>query len=218
MPENPVPSPARILHLSASPRGREGASHRLSDHVVAHLLARHPGAELRLRLLGEEMGHVDGEYALALANKTEDPGKRGSLGWSERLIEELAWAGVLVIATPMHNLTVPSSLKAWIDHVVRIKRTMVSTPQGKVGLLPDRPVYLVISSGGWRTGEHARQPDFIEPYLRAVLGMVGLASVTVFSLEGTSFPDRQAAAQEQARAAVDRHFAAAGTTPQASAG
>lgn len=211
MPMNQPPSQPRItiLHLSASPQGEQGASHELSSHVVARLLARHPGAEVRLRMLAEGPGlaHVDADYARALANKTADPGSDGSLGWSEQLIDELTQADLIVIGTPMHNLTVPSTLKAWIDHVVRINRTMLSTPKGKIGTLAERPVYLAISSGGWRTGERARQPDFIEPYLRTVLAMMGLTSVTVFSLEGTSIAGEQDAARSRAWASVDGHFA-----------
>ena len=86
----------------------------------------------------------------------------------------------------MHNYTVPSVLKSWLDHVVRIGITFNSTPEGKVGTLPDRPVYIAVSSGGWRTGEHARQPDFLEPYLRAILGTIGLKQLHFFSLQATS--------------------------------
>ena len=88
----------------------------------------------------------------------------------------------------MHNYTVPAVLKAWIDQVVRIRRSFSSTPAGKVGLLHDRPVFLVVASGGWfsrpsPTGAPA-QPDFLTPYLRAALGTIGLTDVTVIVLEG----------------------------------
>lgn len=197
-----------ILHITASPRGGQANSHLLSSRVVERLLARHPGASVTLRALDEDaLEHVDAEYALALGSGVDQPGEYGALGRSERLIAELVRADILVIGTPMHNLTVPSTLKAWIDHVVRMHRTMRPSPQGKVGNLPDRPVYIAIASGGWRTGERARQPDFLEPYLRAVLPMIGLKDITVFSMEGMSLgAERAAQAREEALAAVDRHF------------
>lgn len=118
-----------------------------------------------------------------------------------------------MIGTPVHNLTVPALLKAWIDNVVRIHRTVCPTPQDKVGMLPDRPVYIAVTSGGWRTGPRARNPDFFEPYLRAVLGMVGLRDLRFFSMEGTALGRQRAAlAQAKAFAAVNDHFKALPTT------
>jgi FMN-dependent NADH-azoreductase len=107
---------------------------------------------------------------------------------SEALIQELEAADAVVIATPMHNYTVPAVLKAWIDQIVRIHRTFRSTPAGKVGLLRDRPVFVVAASGGWFTGPSPNgapaQPDFLTPYLRAALATIGLMEVNVIALEG----------------------------------
>jgi FMN-dependent NADH-azoreductase len=107
---------------------------------------------------------------------------------SEELIRELESADCVVIATPMHNFTVPSTLKAWIDHVVRVRRTFIATPDGYVGLLRDRPVFVAVSSGGRYSGPRARQPDFLTPYLRACLGTIGLRDLIFFAVEGTALP------------------------------
>ena len=104
---------------------------------------------------------------------------------SEELIQELESSDIVVIGTPMHNFTVPSSLKAWIDHIVRVRRTFNVSPEGKVGTLRDRPVFVAISSGGRFSGERARQPDFLTPYLKAILGTIGLHDLTFFSVQGT---------------------------------
>lgn len=203
-----------ILHISASPRGAQAASRALSNHVVERLLARHPGAGVTLRELagGEDepaLPHIDAAYALALSSAANEPGFDGAQLRSDGLIEELVRADIVVIGTPMHNLTVPSTLKSWIDHVVRLNRTMRPTPEGKVGNLHDRPVYLALASGGIRTGERARQPDFLEPYLRAILAMIGLKDVTVFSAEGQALgAERAAEGRARAWAEVERHFGA----------
>lgn len=202
-----------ILHLSASPRGIEGESHRLSEHVVTCLRALHPQARVTERALyGTALVPIDAGYADALANSapgSESTTRSDALAQSDELIGELEDANVLVIATPVHNLTVPAVLKAWIDAVVRMHRTILPTPQGKVGMLTDRPVYIAVTSGGWRTGPKARNPDFFEPYLRAVLGMLGLRDLRFFSMEGTALGrERAALAQREAHAAVDGHFAA----------
>ena len=205
----------KILHISASPRGLESDSHRLSLRILQRLRALHPGASLAERMLWrDEPLQVDAAYAHALSAGGAAPsapsGHGAALARSDLLIRELEAAHAVVIAAPLHNLTVPSALEAWLDHVVRAHRTKRLTPQAKVGMLPDCPVYVAVSSGGWRTGARARNPDFFEPYLRAVLAMIGLRSLTLFSLEGTALgPDRAAPAQQEVHDAVDAHFAAA---------
>lgn len=93
---------------------------------------------------------LDGAFARASLrpDTSRDDADRLALSLSEGLIEELQAARALLIATPMHNYTVPATLKAWIDLVVRPGRTFRSTPAGKVGLLEDRPVLVMITCGG----------------------------------------------------------------------
>ena len=124
---------------------------------------------------------------------------------SEALIQEVEAADVIVIGTPMHNLTVPSVLKAWIDQILRAGRTFKSTPAGKVGMLRDRPVFIGIASGGVFTGERANQPDFLTPYLAAVLDCVGLKTLQFLAVQATAFLDQDQAtsAREKALAALD---------------
>jgi FMN-dependent NADH-azoreductase len=128
---------------------------------------------------------------------------------SEVLIKELDRADAVVIATPMHNYTVPAVLKAWIDQIVRIHRTFASTPTGKVGKLRDRPVFIVIASGGWFSGASPTgapaQPDFLTPYLRAILNTIGLTDIHVLTLEGvTRGPEQRDRAFALARETLDR--------------
>jgi FMN-dependent NADH-azoreductase len=84
----------------------------------------------------------------------------------------------------MHNFTVPAALKLWIDYTLRIHRTFASTPEGKVGLMRDRPSMVIVGSGGVHSGERARQPDFLTPYLRYALGSIGIQSVQFLLLQG----------------------------------
>ena len=106
------------------------------------------------------------------------------------MIQEIEAADALVIGTPMNNFTVPSVLKAWIDQILRMGRTIGVAPTGeKTGLLQDRPVYIGIASGGVFTGDRAKQPDFLTPYLTAAFGCVGLTSLQFFPLQATAFLD-----------------------------
>lgn len=177
----------KILHLNCSPRGAESHSLRFSQQIVARLQARSPQARVLARdLAGLPPPHVDNDYAHALAGSRTPSAEAltaGTLALSETVIREVENADAVVIGTPMHNYTVPSSLKAWIDHVLRIHRTFTPTPEGKRGLLHDRPVYIAVASGGRYLGETARQPDFLTPYLRAVFETIGLQSLHFFPLQ-----------------------------------
>jgi FMN-dependent NADH-azoreductase len=195
----------KILHVSCSPRGQAAESHRLSQKIVGFLLKNAPAATVVNREIGA-LPHVDAYYADAPQSPTEiSPG--GAISRSEDLIEELERADVVVIGTPMHNFTVPSALKAWIDHIVRAGRTFTVTSGGKVGLLRDRPVFVAVSSGGRYSTAGARQPDFLTPYLKAILGVVGLRDLTFFSVEGTGLgPEVVAGARIAADQTLRVHF------------
>ncbi len=194
-----------ILHIDCSPR-RESHSRKLSAEVVAKLLATFPLAKIIRRDLGyEPIPHAGPGYAAVLATPASLAAavpSSDALHLSEQLIREVEESGVVVIGTPMNNLTIPSVLKAWIDQVLRVGRTMRSTPQGKVGMLRDRPVFVGIASGGVFAGDHAHQPDFLTPYLSAALGGIGLATVHYLRMQATASID-DASATELRRSLVE---------------
>jgi len=199
-----------ILHISCSPRGQAAESYRLSQRIIGHLRKREPDVRLTYRDMSTSaVSHVDHDYALS-QHSLADVSQDGSAARSNELIQELESADVVVIATPMHNFTVPSVLKVWIDHVVRVRRTFNVSPEGKIGLLRDRPVFIAVSSGGRFSGDHARQPDFLTPYLKAVLGITGLHDLSFFSIEGAAFgPEAVAEARAKTDLALEAHFSLA---------
>jgi FMN-dependent NADH-azoreductase len=197
----------KILHLRCSPRGAAALSSRMAEEVVARLRLHHPGAEVVFRdLAAHPPPLVDAGFSAAILGP---PGEvPPALEASETLILELEAADAVVIATPMHNYCVPAVLKAWVDQIVRIHRTFASTPGGKVGRLRDRPAWLVVASGGWFTGPGPTgvpaQPDFLTPYVRAVLGTIGIEDLHVLTLEGvTRGADIAEAAFAKARKTLD---------------
>lgn len=201
----------KILHVSCSPRGQASESYRLSKKIIGFLLKREPTAILINRVVGSgAISHVDENYAVALSStqqSSKETSHKGSILQSEELIQELESSDFLVIGTPMHNFTVPSTLKAWIDHIVRVHRTFNVTAEGKAGTLRDRPVFVAVSSGGRYSGERTRQPDFLTPYLKAILGTIGLHDLTFFSVEGAAFgPDAVAAARASTDQALQEYF------------
>jgi FMN-dependent NADH-azoreductase len=199
-----------LLLLTCSPRGDASESKRLALRIVDRLVRANPEARLVTRALGPfSMPHVDANYALAQHWATAHIAADGSIARSEELIRELEAADAVVLATPMHNLGVPSALKAWIDHVVRARRTFTMSSAGKTGLLRDRPVYVAVAAGGRFSGTDARQPDFLTPYLRLILDTIGLHDVTFFCVEGTgAAAEAVMASRARADEQVDAHFAA----------
>jgi FMN-dependent NADH-azoreductase len=182
-------APLQVLRLIASPNGNASESLKLSQEILHALTveAGKRGIELTDGDLNA-LAPVDATYAQALAkqNVVALADQQGALSRSDELISQLQACDVLLIATPMHNYSVPVPLKAWIDHVVRVGKTFQGTASGKVGTLVDRPVYVAIASGGHITGQKARQPDFLRPYLCAVLNTIGLHQVHCFTVEGTA--------------------------------
>jgi len=204
-----------ILHIEVGPRGERSWSRTFGLEVLDRLQRRYPDARVvRRDLAANPPPVIDAVFADAILRQAEEwtTAERDALGYSEQAIGELEAADIVLIATPMNNYTVPATLKTWIDHIVRIRRTFVGTPQGKVGLLRDRPTYVVTASGGYHTGEGAAvQPDFLTPYLRAILATIGIKEVRFLSLQGvTRGPEVVAAATAAARATLDEWFGADG--------
>ncbi len=184
-----------ILHIDCSPR-LESHSRKVSAAIVERLLRIAPGSIVTRRNLGAEpLPHAAPEYAAALSCAAAlSAASKEATALSEALIQELEASDVIVIGTPMNNFTVPSVLKAWIDQILRVGRTIMPTPEGKVGTLQDRPVFVAIASGGVFSGEGANQPDFLTPYLSAALGCVGLLSLQFVPVQATAFIDENQAA------------------------
>jgi len=195
-----------ILHIDCSPRP-ESHSRQLSAAIVKKILEVAPDASIcRRDFATSPLPHASPDYAMTLSSPaTLAAPLKGALELSEALIQEVEPADVIVIGTPMNNLTVPSVLKAWIDQILRAGRTFKSSPAGKVGMLRDRPVFISIAAGGVFTGDRANQPDFLTPYLSVVLGSIGLKTLQFLSVQATAFLDREQAtlARNKALATVD---------------
>jgi FMN-dependent NADH-azoreductase len=178
-----------LLHIRVSSREEASHSRRAGAGLLARILAQVPEVRVVLRDLGNAPPpHPDRPFVTAslMLDDARGPAEREALAYSEELIAELEAARLVVIDSPMHNFTVPSALKAWIDHVVRPRRTFRSTPQGKVGLLADRLVLAVVACGGTFAEGPAQQQDFFSPYLRYVLGSIGIRSIDILRLDNMS--------------------------------
>lgn len=198
-----------LLLVNASPR-HSSVGLRLAHEMVSHL--SHGDRQVRITerdLTTAPLLPITDDYATALTRPTAAQDK--VFVQSEQLVREIENSDALIIATPMHNFTVPASLKLWIDNVVRIGRTFEATSAGKVGLMASRPVYVVVSSGGIHRGPNARQPDFLTDYLRHVLQTIGLGDTHFVYLQGlVRGEDAVAVAYAEARRELGCHGPFAG--------
>ncbi|MDX8349113.1 NAD(P)H-dependent oxidoreductase [Cognatiyoonia sp. IB215446] len=192
----------RILRIDSSsrPAAPEGSlsegsfSRAMADHISAQLLASNPDAQVLQRdLMAEPIAHITNDTIKGYYTPPEamTDTLRNATALSDALIVELREADAIVLSAPIYNFSLPSALKAWIDQIVRIGQTFSYEEGQFAGLLKDRPTYLALSYGatGYGPGGPLESYDFLRPYLTGVLNFIGLMSVEVFAVEGTTAPD-----------------------------
>lgn len=194
-----------LLYVTASLSGPNSKSGLVGAEFLAAWQAAHGPAHIVHRDLGGgAIPHLSGEYLKAWSTPPEQRSEREQAlaRESDPLIEEVEAADVIVIAAPMYNFAIPSTLKSWIDHITRAGRTFRYTSEGKPeGLLRNKKVFVIAARGGIYTGESpVKALDFQEPYQRAILGFNGLTDVTFVHVEGQLMgPDAAEAGLGRAR-------------------
>lgn len=176
----------KLLRIDSSAR-RNSVSRRLTEKFVETWKKENPGQEVISRdLATTELPLITDEWMLAAHSDPAKltPAQRETLAVSDELIDELFAADTVVIGAPMYNFTVPAPLKAWIDQVVRAGRTVLWGANGAAGTLTGKKVVVLTSRGGsYRPGTRTAQYDYQEPYLRHILGFIGLKDVTFIHAE-----------------------------------
>jgi FMN-dependent NADH-azoreductase len=197
-----------LLFVTASLLGAESKSTLVgSEFVAAWQVANGPARVVHRNIGDGAIPHLSAAHLKAWTTPPEQRSdeERGLARESDSLVEEVEAADVIVIAVPMYNFAIPSTLKAWIDHITRAGRTFRYTGPGTVeGLLKNKKVFVVAARGGVYTGDSpAKGFDFQEPYLRAVLGFNGLTDVTFVHVEGQKIsPEAADAGVARARSAI----------------
>ena len=194
-----------ILHIDAS-ASDAAASHsrRLSAELVDRLKGANPGASVIYRdVVADRFPHVDMTIRQAwMPEGQKDAALTATMNRSRELVDELKAADVLVIGSPMYNFTVPSTLKAWIDHVSIAGQTFKYTASGPEGQLKGK-AYLVLSSGGVYSQGPFAVYEHLATYLKAILAFLGISDVEVVRAEGVAYgPEQDAAAMAAARTQI----------------
>lgn len=193
-----------LLQLNSSLFGDHGQSSKLADHFVSEWRAQNPGATVLYRDLARTpVPHLTAERFQAFTAKPEErtPDQQEIVDGSDALIAELVRADAVVIAAPMYNFNIPSTLKAYFDHVARAGITFKYTDKGPVGLLTGKRAFVFSTRGG----VHAGPGDNQTAYVRQFLAFIGITDVEFVLAEGMALGEQpRNAALAKARLVIAR--------------
>ncbi|ASL01284.1 FMN-dependent NADH-azoreductase [Xanthomonas citri] len=183
----------KLLHLDSSALGANSLSRVLSAAVVEQQRRLHPEVEVSYRDLDRDpIPHLTAQ-TLAQA----DPAEAAA---AEAVMQQFLQADVIVIGAPMYNFAIPSTLKAWIDRIAVAGRTFQYTANGPEGLAGGKRVIIASARGGLYADP---TNDFQEPYLRQVLGFLGIDDIRFVRAEGVAYsPQHRADALASALAGL----------------
>ncbi|EJD6059787.1 NAD(P)H-dependent oxidoreductase [Acinetobacter baumannii] len=174
---------AKILVLKSSIMGEGSQTNRLIDVMLEHRKDQGLQDDITIRNLAEmNLPVLDLEIFQALRgaeNVNQDIQRIVAL--SDELIAELKSADLLIIGAPMYNLNVPTQLKNWFDLVARARQTFRYTETYPQGLVEGVKAVVVSSRGGIHVGQ---ETEAVTPYLKAVLGLMGIHEVEFIYAEG----------------------------------
>ena len=182
----------KILRLITSSRGSASFSKRLGDAIVEKLQQTNEEITLHTyNLTATPFPHLEEMVvnSLFIPEENRSPVMVEALRVSDRAVATLMEADVIVIDVPMHNFSIPSTLKTWIDHISRSGKTFRYTQTGTEGLVTGKKVYLAIATGGVYSDGPMKSRDFTETYLRTILGFMGMTDITVIRVEGIAIPE-----------------------------
>ncbi|MCX8281961.1 FMN-dependent NADH-azoreductase [Phyllobacterium sp. 0TCS1.6C] len=191
-----------ILLVTSSPRGDASHSTRIARDFARRLQAGLPNSELVTRdLASDPLPHIDADFASGIYTPAEarTPAQQAVVARSDALVDELFAADTIVISTGFINFGISSNLKTWIDHIARAGRTFSYGADGAKGLVTGKKVYVVLASGGVYSDGPAVAFDQATPYLRTVLGFLGMTDIEFVRIEGVAMgPEAEARAIAEA--------------------
>jgi FMN-dependent NADH-azoreductase len=195
-----------ILIIDSAATGDASVSRKLTDAAEQTIRRRDPSARIVRRDIGRSpIPHLTEETVPAIrAGLVESEAAGEALALSDQLVAELQEADLIVIGAPMYNFGMPSTLKAWFDHVLRARVTFRYTEAGPEGLLKGKKAIVVEARAGLYSEGPAAVMDSQEPHLRNLLGFMGIDDVTFVRAEKLAFgPEVAAAAVADAIAQIE---------------
>ena len=193
-----------ILHINSSIFGNQGESSQLAAQFVEKL-STGKQTEVTTRVLAEDtIPHLTAEtfqgFMLDESERSEQ--QKAMTALSDSLVQEIEKADVLVLAVPLYNFTMPSTLKSWFDHIARAGITFRYTENGPVGLLEGKKAYVLAARGGLYQGTDM---DTQTPLIRHFLAFIGITDVEFVYAEGLAMGDEaKASALQNASQKIDQ--------------
>jgi len=179
-----------LLHLDSSPLGESSISRHLTNEFTQTWKSANPNGKIITRdLATTTIPPVSAALVGAMYTPADalTPAQKELLTLSDTLVAELFAADEYVIGVPMHNFGVPSVLKLWIDQIARVNKTFSYATGTPVGLLTGKKATILIASGGiYDAGTAMASYNFVEPYLRTLLGFLGVTDVTAIAAGGAA--------------------------------
>lgn len=198
---------SNILMIDTSPRGAKSASRQVANHLLSIL--SNSNSNIIYRDLAREMPpHIDSNFLEAFLTKSEDRTSEHqiALAYSDMLTNEFLSSSTVIISTPMWNFGIPSTLKSWIDHIVRMGLTVTYGDNGFEGLAVNKKIYVVVGSGHVYSHGPLAMMDALTPSIRAAFAFMGSYDVEFIQVEGTNIPDLRNRAIEKAIAKIDLQY------------
>jgi len=179
-----------VLMVSSSARQQDSVTRRFANELLSSLKNQNNKLNVQERDVSVGIPYLDEQWInanfTAIEQRTTDNKK--ALVYSDNLVDELQVADSIIISAPIYNFSVPASLKAWIDQVLRVGLTFSYSSEGPVGLLKNKKAYIVIASGGTEIGSDI---DFVSGYLRHIMGFIGIDDISIISADRFNQNDEQ---------------------------
>lgn len=192
---------AQTLIIKSSLLGDNSVSSAMADAYQAIATAKNGADTITVRDLGTApLPHLRGDVLGQIRSGASELSAQASEG--KKALAELLAADTLVLGVPMYNFSVPSTLKAWFDHVLHPGQTFEYTSAGPRGLLKGKKAIILISSAGDYSAAPASGMDFVEPYVRQIMTFMGITDVTVIKAEGAAMGEAGVAKKNAAFAAI----------------
>ncbi|WP_417789546.1 FMN-dependent NADH-azoreductase [Terasakiella pusilla] len=189
---------SKILLINSSPM----ADNSISRKLTASFVAKYQAAKgetfevIEHDTVALNLPHADGDVLGAYFTPADQRSaeQQAHVDRSDTIIKAIKEADAIVLGVPMHNFGIPSGLKAYVDHFARAGETFKYTENGPVGLVDDKPVYVLATRGGDYSENGYPQMDFVLPYLKTVFGFIGLNDVTALQANGLAMGEEAVAA------------------------
>ncbi|WP_116790236.1 FMN-dependent NADH-azoreductase [Flavobacterium psychrotrophum] len=194
-----------VLHIISSPRGEESISVKLGNAITAQVAETFPGSSVtQLDLTVNPFPHIDGEQIKALRTPADlhTAEHKALLKRSDDALAQLFATDIIVIGAPIYNFGIPSTLKSWLDNVVRAGQSFTYASGSPEGLIKGKKAYIAVASGAVFSEGPYTSFDFAISYLKGVLNFIGITDIEVIRAEGLGVPTLQETALDKAISAI----------------